>query len=107
MAMEMAATARWSAMPIERASMDRASLKRIFVTLAATGAIALAIGGAFAWNKYLRMPSPESLPMPAHLIALDSSAGQKLLARADAADFDALVANFTPQTRRAYCGVAS
>ena len=82
-------------------------MKRTIIALAATAAIVLAIGGGAAWNKYLRTPSVESLPMPAHLIALDSSAGQKLLARADAADFDDLMTHFVPQTRRAFCGVAS
>ena len=82
-------------------------MKRIIAGLAVFAAIALAIGGGTVWNKYLRTPSAESLPMPAHLIALDSSAGQKLLARADAADFDDLMTHFVPQTRRAFCGVAS
>lgn len=82
-------------------------MKRIIAGLAATAALALAIGGGAIWNKYLRVPPAESHPMPAHLIALDSSAGQKLLARADAADFDDLMTHYVPQTRRAYCGVAS
>jgi len=82
-------------------------MKRIIIALAATAALVLAIGGGAAWNKYLRTPSAESLPMPAHLIALDSSAGQKLLARAETADFDDLMTHFVPQTRRAFCGVAS
>lgn len=82
-------------------------MKRIIAGLAAVAALALAIGAGAAWNKYLRAPSVEMLPMPAHLIALDSPAGQKLLARAEDADFDDLMANFVPQTRRAFCGVAS
>jgi len=82
-------------------------MKRIIAVLAATAALTLAIGGGAVWNKYLRMPADESHPMPTHLIALDSSAGQKLLARADAADFDDLMTHYVPQTRRAFCGVAS
>jgi len=87
---------------------ERGSMKRIIAGLAIVAALALAIGGGAAWNKYLRAPSAEMQPMPAHLIALDSSAGQKLLARAEGtADFDELMTHFVPQTRRAYCGVAS
>lgn len=83
-------------------------MNRILAALATIAALALSIGGGAAWNKYLRTPSVELQPMPAHLIALDSAAGQKLLARAEAtADFDALMTHFVPQTRRAFCGVAS
>lgn len=82
-------------------------MKRTFAIAGILAAFALAIGGGAVWNKYLRAPSAELLPMPTHLIALDSSAGQKLLARADAADFDDLMTHFVPQTRRAFCGVAS
>jgi len=93
--------------PIERDAMDPNALKRTFAGLAGIAVLVLAIGGGFAWHKYLRTPSPESLPMPSHLVALDSSAGRKLLERADAADFDDLMTHFVPQTRRAFCGVAS
>ncbi|MDR0184497.1 phytochelatin synthase family protein [Lysobacter arvi] len=83
-------------------------MKRILATLAATAVLAFAVGAGAAWNKYLRAPTVQMQPMPAHLIALDSGAGQKLLARAEAtADFDALMTHFVPQTRRAFCGVAS
>ena len=83
-------------------------MKRILAGLAATAALAFAIAGGAAWNKYLRMPAAQPQPMPTHLIALDSAAGQKLLARAEAtADFDSLMTHFVPQTRRAFCGVAS
>src|SRR5688500_1837288 len=82
-------------------------MKRIIAGLAVFAALGLAIGGGAVWSNYLRAPSAESLPLPSHLIALDTSAGQKLLARADSADFDELMTHFVPQTRRAFCGVAS
>jgi len=33
-------------------------MKRTIIALAATAALVLAIGGAAAWNKYLRTPAP-------------------------------------------------
>ena len=71
-------------------------------------AVAIAAGGGTVWHRYLRTPSTHLEPLPAHLIALDSPAGQALLAGSDAvADYDDLVEHFVPQSRRAYCGVAS
>jgi len=87
---------------------ERGSMKRIIAGICIVAALGLAIGGGIVWNAYLRAPSAELQAMPAHLIALDSSAGQKLLSRAEGtADFDELMTHFVPQTRRAYCGVAS
>lgn len=83
-------------------------MKRIVVVVAFILAFtALAAGGAI-WHRYLRTPSLALEPLPSNLIALDTPAGQRLLAESDAdADYDALRTNFVAQTRRAYCGVAS
>jgi hypothetical protein len=71
-------------------------------------AAAIALGSGIVWNRYLREPQQHLEPMPAHLVVLDSPAGRALLAGSDAvADFDKLRAHFVPQSRRAYCGVAS
>lgn len=79
--------------------------------IAATAALCTAIaaaGGGVVWNRYLGAPAHAPEPMPPHLIALDSPRGQVLLAGSDqVADYDELVEHFIPQTRRAFCGVAS
>ncbi len=78
------------------------------VGVAVITAVAIAAGGGTVWHRYLRTPPTHLEPLPANLIALDSPAGQTLLAGSDAvADYDDLVEHFVPQSRRAYCGVAS
>ncbi len=52
--------------------------------------------------------SAETLPLPANLIALDSTAGEALLAGAEAHDdFVPLAMQFVTQVHPAFCGVAS
>jgi hypothetical protein len=60
------------------------------------------------WNRFFRTPSVDFLPLPDSLIALETSAGEKLLAQSEfIADYHPLAANFVAQSRPAYCGVAS
>lgn len=83
-------------------------MRHLVVGFAVLAAVAMAAGTGTAWNKYLRTPSPDPQPMPSHLIALESEAGQSLLADSRAiADYPSLTTNFVPQSRRAFCGVAS
>jgi len=81
--------------------------REVLIGMAVAGLLALAAAGA-VWNEYLRKPPPESLALPAGLIPLNSPQGRRLLAEsASRADYDELIASFVPQTRKAYCGVAS
>ena len=66
-------------------------------------------GGAHAvWDEYLSAPRPRALALPDDLIPLDSPLGRRLLAESGhRADYDELAGSFVPQTRKAYCGVAS
>ncbi len=83
-------------------------MRRMLATLALVTLLAAAAAGGLVWNKYLRTPPLAELPLPSHLIRLDSPEGQRLLAQSQAdADYPALVGSFEPQTRRAFCGVAS
>jgi hypothetical protein len=53
-------------------------------------------------------PRAQSLPLPEHLVEIDSVQGQALLESADhIADYDELAAAFVPQSLISYCGVAS
>ena len=67
----------------------------------------MAIGfSGFAWWKLQSRPDPQ--PLPAHLVAAASPAGQALLEQADArADYQMLAAHFVAQDLISYCGVAS
>jgi hypothetical protein len=83
-------------------------MNRTVAGLSVVVAIALVAGGGIVWNKYLSTPPLQLEPMPAHLVALDSPAGQALLSDAEAvADYDDLMDHFVPQSRRAFCGVAT
>lgn len=83
-------------------------MHRRFASLVAVAGIALLLGTGAAWHEYLRAPPLERQPLPARLVALDSPAGQALLAGSEAiADYDDLQANFVAQSRKSYCGVAS
>ncbi|HEY0504174.1 MAG TPA: phytochelatin synthase family protein [Lysobacter sp.] len=83
-------------------------MKRTFAAIALATALAATAAAGAVWNKYLRTPPVALLPLPAHLVALESPEGRRLLSQSEAdADYEALRASFEPQTRRAYCGVAS
>ncbi|MGX5731485.1 phytochelatin synthase family protein [Pseudoxanthomonas beigongshangi] len=84
--------------------MKRGVVVRVVVALT----LGLAAGAGMAWNEYLRKPAPEALALPDTLIPLASPEGQRLLAESGhRTDYDELMASFVPQTRKAYCGVAS
>lgn len=83
-------------------------MKRLVAGFAVLAALALVAGTGTAWNKYLRTPSQDLQPLPPHLISLESEAGRSLLADSGAvADYPSLTTHFVPQSRRAFCGVAS
>lgn len=83
--------------------MKRAGLVGLFAVV-----LIAVVGGAGAvWNEYLRAPAPRMLALPGDLIPLDSPLGRRLLAESERADHDELTGSFVPQTRKAYCGVAS
>ena len=68
--------------------------------------LAAALGAI--WHLAFRTPPTHLLPLPHTAIAVDSAEGQKLLAESRfTADHRILVDHFVPQSRRAYCGVAS
>ena len=63
---------------------------------------------AAIWQLAFRTPATRLLPLPHTAIAIDSAEGRKLLAESRyTADHPSLVDHFVPQSRRAYCGVAS
>lgn len=66
------------------------------------------VASLLVWNRFFRTPSIDLLSLPDSLIALESSAGEKLLAESEfLADYQELIASFVVQSRPAYCGVAS
>lgn len=66
------------------------------------------LAGVGIWNASFRTPSSHLLPVPNGLIAVESSPGKELLAeKGFIADYESLTKNFEPQTRPAFCGVAS
>lgn len=80
-------------------------LRRLVWTLVISLAISgLAFGGLYWWISH---PTRAPLPLPAGLVALDSSAGQELLAAVAAADHPALERAYQAQEKRSWCGVAS
>jgi hypothetical protein len=86
----------------------KSQTKRLIAGLAVTAAAVALIGCALAWNEYFRTPPDESNPLAPALIALDSPQGRKLLTESDAtADYHELRTHFVPQSRKAYCSVAS
>jgi hypothetical protein len=77
-------------------------------TTGVISSLALLAAGIAIWAIAFRTPATDLLPLPDSLIALESPAGQELLARSHfVADYEKLNRNFEPQSRRAYCGVAS
>jgi hypothetical protein len=83
-------------------------MKRALRVAGAVLAVALAAGGAWAWNAATSAPAVALLPLPESLIAADTPAGRQLLAESTLkADHAALAGAFEPQSRPAYCGVAS
>ncbi len=61
---------------------------------------------AYVWWKL--QPQIQSLPLPVHLVGVDTTAGLALLESADSiADYPALQAAFRPQELVSFCGVAS
>lgn len=81
--------------------------RRIHVLAVAFCAMA-ALFGLATWNAAFRVPSTSVSPLPEGLVAVESPAGQQLLAeRLFIADYESLVKNFESQSRPAFCGVAS
>lgn len=84
------------------------TIKRLLTIAAAAMLVVLVLSGLLIWNRFFRSPSVDLLPLPDNLIALESSAGEKLLSESEfIADYQGLIANFVAQSRPAYCGVAS
>lgn len=71
-------------------------------------AVLLLAASSALWNVAFRAPPLNRLPLPAELIALDSTRGQDFLAEATfTADYAGLARSLESQSRAAYCGVAS
>lgn len=77
--------------------------------LAWTAAVALTLlAAAFAGlYAYISSPTSDPQPLPAELVALDTTDGQALLASAVKADHAALERAYQAQEKRSWCGVAS
>ncbi len=82
-------------------------MKRVWLGMFAGLALAALIGAGHLWNTHLRAPPITPLPMPDHLVALSSATGTAWLRESESADYAALAAHFVPQSRKAYCGVAT
>ncbi|MFA5941649.1 MAG: phytochelatin synthase family protein [Sinimarinibacterium sp.] len=68
----------------------------------------LVLACAAIWNAAFRAPPIHRLALPDGLIALESAAGQRPLGESDFnADYEILSHHFEPQSRPAFCGVAS
>ncbi len=82
--------------------------RRVLAGVAIAACLAASVGAGLVWNEYLRAPAAQPLPLPAGLVSLHSPEGQRLLAESHAvADYDGLRIHFVPQSRKAYCSVAS
>lgn len=104
----VASTAHVSASTVRLALQMKSQTKRLIAGFAATAAAIALIGCALVWNEYFRMPPTESNPLAPELVALESTAGRKLLTESDAtADYHELRTHYVPQSRKAYCSVAS
>lgn len=73
----------------------------------AASAMALVAGGA-VWQLAFRAPAVDLLPLPKGLVSLAAAEGRRMLAESPAsADYQPLRQAFEPQSRPAFCGVAS
>lgn len=83
-------------------------MKRWLSSVVVSAFVVLAAAAIQQWNAHFRVPSADLRPLPHDLIALDSPAGQEMLARSKfRADYGSLMRNFESQSRPAFCGVAS
>lgn len=83
-------------------------MKRALGMVAVVSFLLLGGVGVHEWNAHFRTPPENRLPVPHGLVALDSPAGQQLLAQsAFREDYRGLIRNFESQARPAFCGVAS
>jgi hypothetical protein len=83
-------------------------VKRLVQVSGAALSALLLFASIAIWDAAFRTPSPNLLPLADGLIAVASSSGQALLAeRRFIADYERLTQNFEPQSRPAFCGVAS
>ncbi len=81
-------------------------VRRIAIALGAL--LLIPVGGAgYVATRVLAAPTTDLQPLPADAIAMDSDRGRTLLATANAADHDALLAAFQSQEKGSWCGVAS
>lgn len=82
-------------------------MKPVWRGMLAAFGIAGALFALHLWNEYLRAPPMERLSLSTELVALSSPLGREWLSQSHAADYAALSAHFVPQSRKAYCGVAT
>lgn len=83
-------------------------MKRSLAVIVGLVFLLLLTAGSLVWHRYFRTPPVEELPVPEHLVSLQSPSGQKLVAESNyLADYESLTANFVGQTRSSFCGVAS
>jgi hypothetical protein len=76
--------------------------------IAVAATVLIAGSGIAVWDLAFRAPAPDQVPLPHELIAVESPVGLSLLSdREYMADYENLRHAFEPQSRRAYCGVAS
>jgi len=73
----------------------------------AASALALVAGGAI-WQLAFRAPAVDLLPLPEGLVSFAAAEGHRMLAESPAStDYPSLSRTFEPQSRPAFCGVAS
>lgn len=83
-------------------------MKRLSRTVGVVFFLFVALAGVGLWNAAFRTPPADPLPLPAGLIAADSSHGKELLGENGfIADYESLTRNFESQARPGFCGVAS
>ena len=78
-----------------------------WVLAVAASTLALVAGGAI-WQLAFRAPAVDLLPLPEGLVPLAAAEGRSMLAESRAStDYPSLSRTFEPQSRPAFCGVAS
>lgn len=83
-------------------------MKRLLKILSVGFAILLVATVAGVSHLAFRNPPFDPRPLPDSLISIESTAGQALLAKSYfVADYERLIESFVPQSRAAFCGVAT
>ena len=83
-------------------------MKRVIKIIGIFVVLSIVVISIRAWDYSFRPPPINLLPLPTHLIPVDSLQGQEVLAKSSfVSDYSLLTKSFVRQARRAFCGVAT